>query len=1779
MLQIVFLSILLTAGIAGSPAFGQDDGALWRSSAGTERFRLMDKDDEKILFGKEASKAEEADYELLLMELESFQYSQQRWNETRKAIETGTLPAEGPEEAPKVEPVSAEAPPAATELSPELEVPSYGTSLSVTGRKTISFNFNGKRFLNNQQNITRPQSTNFFDIQQQLQIRMQGKVGEKISVNVDYDDTKPNKQDISISYKGEADEVVQNASFGDIDLSLPATEFVSYNKQLFGVRVDLKFKKASFTLVGSRTKGITKTKQFIGNTQLQSKDILDTSYIRRKFYDLSFGTATRLPILPGSEIVLMDVQSVGRTNVDVSSLTINDEGESAVRYTGNFVQLKPGSDYIIDYVRGVITFKNTLLQQAVVAVNYTEADGKRLISSTETVSGRLIKTPNDLPISEGGVSTTTQKGFTRELKTFYSIGATSIVRDDGRGSFILQVLDRNRQEVGASLSPPQAYPSTIEVDFENGTFQLKNPFAEAEIYAPTPIGQRIIFVEFRNRFKTFFLEPSLVLQSESVLLDGQVLRRNVDYFIDYDIGIITFFNEDQIKFDSKIDVAYEVSPFGPSATNSILGARGSFDITRWWSIGATMLYDAASKPPTTPSVQQLPRSLFVYEMDTQLKDIRLLPFLTGTFKGEIAQSGKNPNLSNFALLDNMEGIKQDDSASPDKNFWLITANPSLKPTDHPGALKWDNEDVKVREINAQAGSSSEEVQKVLRIDYDFAVGQGTEVSLVYVYSEVGLDFTKKSFLELVVFGDNSNNKINLHLGAVNEDADGDGVLDTEDFNVDAILQSSEDIGWTFNPRTQRAPFPQQGAGNGRIDAEDLNRNGRLDAEDLSGGDFGYRGGAADSQIFFDATTTSSRTAVDFSGWHTLQVPLGINDQSRNNWAAIHQLRFSITRSTSGAASGALRIARISVVGSAWQNARFENVASGAPSPSGELQVGSINNVDNSAYLPIFRDVGEARGVFDDLYGSQQLPTQANNQNRVEQALALSLRNLAAGTTIFTKQDFSKAVDLSQHREFRFLLYSNPSINPGPALGGAQTFFLRLGNEQNYYEFRVPVKSDFNGWRLFTAALQDLNGDNIPDTWKNASAYEAVTLSFGNPSFQNVSSVFAGIYNTGNVAISTGTLWLDELHVADPRRITGNARKLSADFTVPSWMTFGGSHRFVDRNFQTPVTVVANQDNQQDQAFLNFNRLSFFPMRFNLTRQITETPSVALTGDQSNLVSLLSQGKLVRLDRSGTGALTLWKLPSVNMSASRNTVDYQSSTRYDDRRSYSASTAYGLPWQVFFLPRNVNLSYELIDSRVNFRSVDALRLPGNANTKEILDNLSASGSFEFWRGAKFNPTYSLARARESREEFSTGQLVQLSYPKSKSQTAGFNSTLHLTDWLSPSIDYKISHSENNLLNVSTVTIGDQNFRFGIGDIKSVKRNADGTINLPFSLRDIWTRTKLFQSFTLTSSYQISDGDSWENVEREFESLTNLWVRNRLTPSNPVARRTTLTLRDSITSSQRWSPFQAYDLQSRREPLKTITLSNNFSRSLERRDNTGTLTRTLSLNFPDLTASMTQMENLLGAEKWMKNAGTNFKFARRLTVNVGLDKNTDTSFGADFRFKAIDRFDTATSFNQKLTVSEDLRIAQVTQRTTHRDASAQTTFDARIWRFTTKLDYTFDLSTLGTGQQTTNVTTLTPSVLARADLSVPKGFLIPFSEKKLVFSNRIVWSNTLSLSHRRSPLSQSDNSDLLSLDMSGDYEISKNLRLTLNAGLSRLWHKFLKQEEFVAYNIGSTLTFQF
>lgn len=1820
----------------GTPAGPADAGGpAGASSAGP--FLLLDRPDpNKPLGGVEPSSRTPQDFSEFLQEQKGFQVDQALWNKVREKAESGKL-SDADEFGPPPPPPtydgegyviagSSEPPKPPT---PEVELPTYGTSLSITGRKTIGFSFSEKRFLNEQKTAGRPASSNLIDIEQQLQLRMQGKVGPKITVNVDYDDTKLNKQDISVVYQGDPNEVVQNASFGDIDLSLPATEFVSYNKQLFGIRVDLKYKRLKAIFIGSRTKGQTKAKQFKGNTQLITQDILDINYIRRRYYDLSFGDARRLPLVPGSESVFLSRQVAGQQNVNEIQRTADDLSVVTSTFTGNFVELSRGVDYTVDYVKGILTFRNTLDANAVVAVNFLDATSRAIASesSTDTThiaagTGRLkiVKTFGDVQIS-----TVSEAGYQRELKTFYSVGRSQVLRDDGRGNFFLRVLDQNRNIVGAALNPRQTYPETIDVDFENGIFQLKSPFSvsaasptvpDPEVYAPTGLNKRIIQAEFRFRLRTFFLEPNLVLQSEAVLADGVRLTRNVDYFIDYESGFLTFFNDDRIKTDSTVDVTYEVAPFAGNATESLLGGRVAYELWKdKWSIGSTLLYQTGAKTPSTPSINELAKSLMVYEMDTQFTNIRLASWLTATFGAEFAQSRSNPNLSKRAIVENMEGVRQDDSASLTDTFWQLARNPTVAGnfvvSDSSGILI-SSFDEQALVINPNAPAKPGETQKVLKFDYNYTNSQSNgEVSVVYPFSPTGLDFSQKTVLEVVLHQDSvSNNELRVSLGGFDEDVDGDAALtsnlpDTEDVGKDGvantrdegegdgILQPNEDIGWLYNPAGKAAK--RFGAGNGRVDSEDLNRNGRLDAQDFSGDSFGYGTTYVIRDVTDGVNLVNGKLNFGAARYHTLQISLASATADTARWLAVKQVRLSVRQGAGGTSTGTVKVARLSVIGASWQRGQAGDPSknAAAKSQAETLTVTPVNNVDNAEYKgrAIQSAGGDATEVFNDLYGSvDELQRQSNSSNVSEQALQLSWTDLATGATVYTRRVFARAIDVSQHHGFNFLVYMNAQEANCP--GGAntvtaadgKTFFLRAGSDKDFFEVRVPI--DFCGWRKVSINQADRNGDQVPDAWEVGGGPSGTTvISTGNPSLQQIGTMMAGVYSSSGTLGDVpkrlqGSLYINEFYVDAPFIRVGNAEKVEASFTIPGWANFGGKARFVDRNYQTPTTVVANQDNLSETGYLNISRISWLPLNFTLGFTKVTTPNTNAVGDLSNVTSLLGQGTVRTWNGTANGTFQLAPWPRLSLAHERNRIEYDElSSRLDDRKVYKAGASYSPPWRRFFVPRTVDGDYSFAKYSVSFDNPKVLAVPGNFNTDELTQGFGVRMGFEPWRGSNFSPNYSVTQIKEDRRDFSSGMEIVKSYPKSFSQTAGFTSAWNILPWLKPGVSYTASTIENNILNISTFVIGGSTTVFDIGDIKTVNRNGTGNISLNLSAAEIFSKTKLFRSFSLTNGFQTQDGDTWNNLERGLDTKTALWVRTPLRPSSRFAQRLNLTLRDTANSTQRWSPLEAYDLRGRKESFKSLSVSNNFVKSIQRSETTGTPSKTISTTLPDVIASIGSLEKLLYADRWAKSMQLNLKFSERTIENVAATYQTDDSFGTDLRAIIRNRFDTSLSFNLRTSDNEDLRINQITQTTDHKDAAVQTTFDIRKFRFTPKVDYQSDVTTLGTGQRSQDTTVITPSMLIRADLALPRGLKVPFRKQLLTFTNRVIWTTTLSLAMRQSPITINDNSKLFNLNTSADYEIAKNLRMSLNGAMSRLWHKYLKEEDFISYQFGTVLTFQF
>jgi hypothetical protein len=1778
---ILFSLFLALSCVPGAEA---QDFAPPKPSGG--RFLLLDRQDPaKLLGGAEVSTAAESGEWEFAGEM-PFSYSEDAWNDARESVETGRFRQQ--ELLPRrPEEISTDAP---ALPEPQVEFTESGTTLSVTGRKVIALSYSGKKFLNEQTSVTRARSLSLFEITQQMQVRMQGKVGEKITVNVDYDDTKLDKQDISVVYQGDPNEVVQNVSFGDIDLSLPATEFVSYNKQLFGIRADLRTSRLKFTFVGSRTKGLTKTRQFTGNTQSQGVDILDTNYLRRKYYDVTFGNTARLPIKSGTERVYIDQQ----TQAQVDGVTIFDKvgKDMAVQtstYTGRFQLMSPGIDYVMDYSKGIVTFNRTLNPQDVVIIDFQNYGGTYLSqnSSTSTldiaaplVAPAIIKTPSDIALSSTPAVANQQVSHRREMKTYYSIGQTNIVRDNGSGSFILRVQDLNRNNVGTSLNPQQVYPDTIEVDFEQGIFQLKKPFAseanpadeDPQIYSAAPSSKRFIRVEYSFRLKTFMLEPNIVLQSEVIRVDGKKLGRNEEYFIDYDSGFISFYYPDRIGQDSKIDITYEVSPFGGVGNQSLVGGRISYDFGSRFSLGSTLLYQGGIKSNTVPQVTDLTNSMLVYEGDAQLKGLNIFGLRT-SLGAEAAQSRLNPNLNDYALIDNMEGVKQDDSPAMDRNYWFIAANPVQAPAD-PLALDWYNENIKARDINS--ASSSEGTQQVLSIRYDFNLSN--EVSIVYPLSPTGLDFSNKNLLELVVYGPSDGPEFNVHLGQISEDADNSGgqtftcasglVLNgapkSEDLNCDSQVSSSEDLGWLYDPGAGSSK--RYGAANGRLDTQDLNKNGRLDPQDFTGGSFGYVTGS----MFTDTTPPSTqKNRIDFTDgkWHTLYIPLPITSTDTYKWNAIKQVRISLKKGAGSGNTGVVKFARISAVGNTWSVQSSTN--------TGSMQAIGVNNLDNPLYQPIYEAGGDATIVFNNLYGSVSEQKQKNNAGTLsEQTLAIDYTNIYSTSTVHVYRKFTTAIDVSQHAKLRFLVKRE---------GGADTgaeFYLLAGDLNNYFKASVPL--DFTGWKLITIAQEDLNKDGVPDIWVPGGSGVTITSS-GTPSLQQIPQFIAGITATdpANTAGHSGTLYLNEIHVADPLTRVGNARKVEGSFEIPGWLSFGGKHRFVDKNFQTPVTAIANQDNEQQSGYLNITRISFFPVNVTAARQITVTPNTLATG-ANNLVNSLQQGRVKKFDGTAAGSLNIKYLPKFGLNYTKGVVDYNLLSRKDDRDLYAANLSYSVPGTLPVIPRSLNLNYSLGMSRVNYSAADLANrnqpMTGLYDTTERTDAYGAKLTFIPWRGSSLNPGYSLQTAREEKAPIAD-PLRSERYNKSLQQTADVNANLLIARWLNPTVNYSVTTLENYNLNATTVTVAQSSHVFTAGEIKTVNRTAQGGVSLTVNMNDLTPRNRLLRSLVLSSNYQIQDGDSWSNVEKDYNSRSRLWLRDPLSPISPFAQRNSITLRDTVSSTQRWQPFEGYEFKGQAAPLKTLSITNNFTNSVQRSEVTGTVSKNVNRTFPDMVMSISQLENLIRVRRWAQGATMNLKYSRNTNEAKDISLDTSGTYGADLRFKLMNSVDTAFSYNLRLTDKKDLRVNQITQRTTHNDATLQGAFEVKKFRFTPKADYVSDITRGPLGVVTANTRTITPSLLIKSDFQLPKGLKLPFMKQAIIFTNRIVWTTTLSYAIKSSPITIADNNRMFGINSSADYEAAKNLRLTFNAGVQRFWHKYLKQEEYLSYQAGSTLTFQF
>ena len=126
-----------------------------------------------------------------------------------------------------------------------------------------------------------------FDQKQNLNV--EGKIGDRITVLMDNDSERDFdwENNIRISYEGEEDDIIQKIDAGNISLSLPATQYVTFsgqNKGLFGMKAVSKLGPIDITTIASIEKTRKEQQQYKGTNEAQSMIINDYDYIKNQLF-------------------------------------------------------------------------------------------------------------------------------------------------------------------------------------------------------------------------------------------------------------------------------------------------------------------------------------------------------------------------------------------------------------------------------------------------------------------------------------------------------------------------------------------------------------------------------------------------------------------------------------------------------------------------------------------------------------------------------------------------------------------------------------------------------------------------------------------------------------------------------------------------------------------------------------------------------------------------------------------------------------------------------------------------------------------------------------------------------------------------------------------------------------------------------------------------------------------------------------------------------------------------------------------------------------------------------------------------------------------------------------------------------------------------------------------------------------------------------------------------------------------------------------------------------
>ncbi len=307
-------------------------------------------------------------------------------------------------------------------------------------------------------------ATTNFKMQQTQRFSVTGKIGDKVTINVDQDSERAFEFDnnVKIAYQGYDDEIIRRIDAGNISLSLPGTRYVTFsgkNTGLFGIKTQLALGNLNFTTIASQEKGESQKLSLSGGASEGKKIVKDYQYLANMYFfmDFNYREEYRHFDKNGNHLTDLNTKKYGvvfplkRDSVEVykaaagydtqfpnkvirgwatlsgaagDTLLGTIPGRTALNF---FIRLERSEYYVNDDL-GYIRMNSPLSENEILAVAYVTEDNKRFgdlhfqqdANNSKTIVLKLLKDRSPQP---------SHAVWNLAWKHVYSLGARNIEPD------------------------------------------------------------------------------------------------------------------------------------------------------------------------------------------------------------------------------------------------------------------------------------------------------------------------------------------------------------------------------------------------------------------------------------------------------------------------------------------------------------------------------------------------------------------------------------------------------------------------------------------------------------------------------------------------------------------------------------------------------------------------------------------------------------------------------------------------------------------------------------------------------------------------------------------------------------------------------------------------------------------------------------------------------------------------------------------------------------------------------------------------------------------------------------------------------------------------------------------------------------------------------------------------------------------------------------------------------------------------------------------------------